>query len=319
MLGPFLDLLEGTPELAAQAQSLRFVFCAGEALSAVDVRRFGRIFRDFESAPLLANLYGPTEATVFVSHFDCPADPQQQLARVPIGRPTGNTGLYVLDSHDRLQPIGVPGELCISGAGVARGYLDRPGLTAERFVPHPHAGIAEGIPAGARMYRTGDLCRYAPDGTVEWLGRLDFQVKVRGFRVELEEISTALLTHPRVAEAVVVMRQDEADRPGRLAAYYVPTSGPELTWSELRSWLRRTLPDHMVPEVFTALDTLPLLPSGKVDRKALPVLAPTRPALETSYVAPRTPLEQVIAGIWQDVLRLDQVGVEDHFFDLGVA
>jgi amino acid adenylation domain-containing protein len=317
MFGAFLDVLEDTPELIAETESLRFVFCAGEELSPALAARFGRIYRHVESPPLLANLYGPTETTVYVSYFDCPAGQQEPLTRVPIGRPSDNTGLYVLDAHDRIQPIGVPGELCIFGASAARGYLDRPGLTAERFAPHPYAGMFPGIPAGARMYRSGDLCRYAPDGAVEWLGRLDFQVKVRGFRIELGEITTALRAHPRVADAIVVVRTDEPDRPGRLVAYYVPTDGPEPTWSELRSFLRRTLPAHMVPEAFATLAALPLSPNGKTDPRALPMIASVRPALETGYLAPRNALEQVITDIWLGVLQLDQVGIEDDFFDLG--
>ncbi|MEW2399430.1 amino acid adenylation domain-containing protein [Streptomyces sp. NPDC046862] len=305
MFGPFLDLLESDPALVAHAASLRYVFCAGEALPVEHVRRFHRVFG--AAGPLLANLYGPTEITVYASAFDCPDGVQ----RVPIGTPCDNTGLYVLDRYGRPQPIGIPGELCIGGEGVTRGYLDRPALTAERFVPHPLAGTRPEIPAGARLYRTGDLARHNADGTVEWRGRLDNQVKVRGFRVELGEITVALRTHPQIAEAVVVLRD------GRLAAYYVPTAGPDPTVTELRAFLRRTLPDPMIPDSFTGLSALPLSANGKADTSALPEPDGARPALGSVYRPPATALEKVVAGIWTDVLRVDPIGVQDDFFDLG--
>ncbi|MEO5877358.1 MAG: amino acid adenylation domain-containing protein, partial [Streptosporangiaceae bacterium] len=307
MFGPFLELLEADPELAADAASLRQIFCAGEALPIEQVRRFHRVFDG--SATKLVNLYGPTETSVWNSSFDC----APETTRVLIGRPRDNTGFYLLDSHGRLQPVGVPGELCISGESITRGYLDRPGLTADRYVPHPFAGT-HGVPPGARMYRTGDLARFTSDGSVEWIGRLDLQVKVRGFRVELGEITAALRAHPAVGSAVVVLRE------GRLAAYY--TGGaeltvPELTVTELRGFLRRTLPDHMVPESFTPLGVLPVTTSGKVDTAALPEPDGSRPVLGTAYVAPGTPLEKVVAGIWAEVLRVDRAGAQDDFFDLG--
>lgn len=320
MLGPFLDLLAADQELVNRAASLRYVLCAGEDLPTALVERFDRAFSGSAAPPMLANLYGPTEATVYASAFDCPPGGRPgsgRAPRTPIGTPLDNVGLYVLDPADRVQPVGVPGELGISGTGLARGYLGRPGLTAERFVPNPYAGVAPGVPAGSRMYRTGDLCRYTPTGAVEWLGRLDFQVKVRGFRVEPGEISAALAAHPRVVEAVVVPRQDGPDGSGRLVAYYVATAGAEPTWSELRAFLRRTLPEHMMPEAFVALEVLPLSPNGKIDRKALPAPTRTRPVLDAGFVAPRTSLEQVVAEVWLGVLQVGRVGVEDDFFDLG--
>jgi len=330
MLGPFLDLLGSDPDLVARAASLRYVLCAGEELPAAHVRRFGQVFAVASRPPLLANLYGPTEATVYASGFDCPPasgapgtgprsgapGAEGQATRVPIGAPLHNTQLHVLDAHDRVQAPGVPGELAISGAGLAHGYLRRPALTAERFVPHPYAGIAPGVPAGARMYRTGDVCRRTASGALEWLGRLDDQVKVRGFRVELGEVRAALAAHPQVAQAVVVQARG-GDRPGSLVAYHVPAPGPQPSASELRRFLLRTLPNAMVPATFVALEALPLSPSGKVDVRALPEPGSARPSLQAQYVAPRSALERVVAGTWADVLRLDRIGVHDDFFDLG--
>ncbi|GAA2736441.1 amino acid adenylation domain-containing protein [Actinocorallia aurantiaca] len=299
MFGPFLDVLEKDPALASAVAGLRYVFCAGEALPVEHVHRFHRLF----TGTALANLYGPTEATVYASGADCAPG----TARVLIGAACDNTGLYVLDRHDRPQPVGIPGELCVGGAGVARGYLGRPALTAERFVPHPRAGTG-GVPAGARLYRTGDLARFAPGGEVEWLGRLDHQVKVRGFRVELGEVAAALRAHPDIGSAVVVHRD------GALAAYH---TGTGLTVTELRAFLRRTLPDAMVPESLTALPALPLSANGKVDLAALPEPDGARPVLATAYVEPGTPLERIVAGLWEDALRVDRIGARDDFFDLG--
>jgi amino acid adenylation domain-containing protein len=251
---------------------------------------------------VLSNNYGPTECTVVATSGVVEAEG----VRTPsIGGPIENTRVYVLDAGLRPLPAGVPGELCIGGAQVARGYLNRPALTAERFVPDPYAAEP-----GARLYRSGDRVRWLPDGTVEYLGRLDEQVKVRGFRIELSEIEAALRQAPGVADCAVLAREDETgDR--RLAAYVV--GGVEA--EALREHLRRTLPEHMVPSAFVSLDALPLTANGKLDRKALP--APDFASAEDRYVAPRTPVEEVLAGIWAEVLRLERVGVEDGFFELG--
>jgi amino acid adenylation domain-containing protein len=317
MLGPFLDLLESDPRQAARAAGLRYVLCAGEELSADLTRRFAGVFAAAPRRPLLANLYGPTEATVYASAFDIPPEAGPVGPRVPIGTAVDGVGLLVVDPAGRVQPDGVPGELLLSGAGLATGYRGRPGLTAERFVPHPYAGVTPGVPPGARAYRTGDLCRRTPGGALEWLGRLDFQVKVRGFRIETGEVAAALVALPRVADAVVVHRREDRDPAGLLVGYVVATPGPEPTWSELRSGLRETLPEHMVPGAFVVLDALPLFPNGKVDRAVLPAPAPVRPELATGFVAPQTALEQVVAEVWTTVLHLDRVGAEDDFFDLG--
>ena len=229
---------------------------------------------------------------------------------VPIGRPISNTRVYVLDRHRQPVPVGVYGELYIAGDGLAREYLNQPQLTAERFVPDPFDATP-----GARLYRTGDLVRYRTDGNIEFLGRLDNQVKVRGFRIELGEIEAALRQQALVREAVVVVREDE---PGdkRLVAYIVADGAAADVVDSLRTQLRSSLPDYMVPSAFVVLETLPLTPNGKVDRKALP--APERESqVGAEYVAPGNGLEQELAAVWQEVLRMEKVGVDDNFFDLG--
>ncbi|HEX2642744.1 MAG TPA: amino acid adenylation domain-containing protein, partial [Thermoanaerobaculia bacterium] len=282
--------------------SLRQILVGGEALTPE--------LRDRMLARLpvpLDNLYGPTEVTIDTSRWVCA--PGQEPHRVPIGRPIGNSRLYVVDPEMRPMPLGVAGELLVGGAGVTRGYLRRPGLTAGRFIPDPF-----GDQPGERLYRTGDLVRWLPDGSLDFLGRLDHQVKVRGFRIELGEIETALAALPGVQQAVVVVREERPEggaRDPRLVAYVVGDIAAE----ELRRALRERLPDYMVPAAFVRLPALPLMTNGKVDRKALP--APERQASQESYVAPRTPVEEVLAGIWSELLGLDQVGADDAFFDLG--
>ena len=224
---------------------------------------------------------------------------------MPIGRPIANTQLYVLDEGLEPVPIGVSGELYIGGAGLARGYLKRAGLTAQRFIANPFG-------EGERLYCTGDLARYRADGNLEFIGRRDDQVKVRGYRIELGEVESALLSHAAVSQAVVVARQEEEGEK-RLIAYYVASEALEV--SELRAHLKHQLPEYMVPGMWVQLQVLPLTPSGKIDRKALP--APEGRPQIGGYVAPRTPLEQTLARIWAEVLHLEQVGVEDNFFELG--
>ncbi|MGZ3460106.1 MAG: condensation domain-containing protein, partial [Archangium sp.] len=228
---------------------------------------------------------------------------------VPIGRPISNTQVYILDRHLQPLPPGVPGELFISGDGLARGYLGSSSLTAERFLPNPFSSTP-----GARMYRTGDLARHRQDGVLEFLGRIDNQVKVRGFRIELSEVESALLFHPSVREAVVVAREDS---PGlkRLVAY-VTGESQALGSEALRAFLKQRLPEYMVPSAFVHLEALPLTSNGKVDRKALP--APdSRPELAQQFVAPRDDVEQKLASLWTEVLRLERVGIHDNFFELG--
>ena len=254
------------------------------------------------------NMYGPTETTIWSAvHAVDRVD-----AAVPLGRPLANQAIYILDRRQHLLPVGVPGELVIGGKGVVRGYLHRPELTAERFLPHPFHGAA-----GGRVYRTGDLARLRPDGTVEFLGRLDHQVKVRGYRIELGEIEAALLASPAVREAVVMAREDV---PGdlRLVAYLVPAAGQPINAAELREQLREKLPDFMLPAHFVAIDAMPQTPNGKIDRKGLPAPDVAQaPAAEAAFVAPTSDLEETIAKVWKDVLKLPQVGTRDNFFDLG--
>jgi len=229
----------------------------------------------------------------------------------PIGRPINNFQLYILDANWQAVPIGVAGELCVGGVGLARGYLARPDLTADKFIPDPF-----GRESGARLYRTGDLVRYLPDGNVEFLGRIDHQVKVRGFRIELGEIEAALGGHPHVADVVVLAREDVAGDK-RLAAYLIAKPETELKVGELRNYLRERLPEYMVPSFFIMLAEFPLTPNNKVDRKALPAPDQSRPDLESEYVEPRTETEKKLAAIVAQLLTIEKVGVYDSFFDLG--
>ncbi len=251
------------------------------------------------------NGYGPTETTVWSTFYELKAP----VGRILIGHPVANTDLYVLDARMRPVPIGVVGELFVGGAGVTYGYHDRPELTRERFVPDPFRGGA------ARMYKTGDLVRLMPDGNLECLGRNDNQVKLRGFRIELGEVENALGQHDSVKQTAVIVRED---RPGdtRLVGYVVFDAGKSATDAELRAHLKKTLPDYMVPQNLARLDTMPLTPSGKIDRKRLPQPeAGVTPA--ESFVAPRTDTEKMLAGLWQEILAIGRVGVEDDFFALG--
>jgi amino acid adenylation domain-containing protein/non-ribosomal peptide synthase protein (TIGR01720 family) len=276
---------------------LRYLLSGGEALSTRHVRR---ALQHLGSCRLI-NGYGPTEATTFSTCH--PVRAQDADGRIPIGRPISNAEVYVLDPRLEPAPVGVPGELYIGGAGLARGYLGRPAFTAERFVPNPFA-------VGERLYRTGDLVCWRPDGTLDFLGRLDTQVKIRGFRIEPGEIETALLAHPGISRAAVVVRQDTGDR--RLVAYVVGETAADT--AGLRRHLQRSLPDYMMPAVFVALDHLPLTANGKLDQKALP--APDQHGA-LDHVAPRTPAEELLATIWREVLKRDRVGIDDNFFELG--
>jgi surfactin family lipopeptide synthetase C len=287
-------------------RSLQQLLAGGDVLSVPHSRRVLEEIRE----GLLINGYGPTENTTFTCCYSA-TDVDQIGSTVPIGRPVANTIVYVLDRNLNPVPFGIPGELFVGGDGLARGYINRPHLTAEKFIPNPF-----GEEPGGRLYRTGDLVRYLPDGNIEFLGRIDHQVKIRGFRVELGEIETALGRHPAVGKTVVLAREHE---PGnkRLVAYVVPTQGQAVAAGELRGFLKERLPGYMVPSVFVTLDALPLTPNGKVDRQVLPEPDGLRPELTAGYVAPQTEAEQMIAGVWQDVLQVEKVGIYDNFFDLG--
>ncbi|HEX7314137.1 MAG TPA: amino acid adenylation domain-containing protein [Pyrinomonadaceae bacterium] len=286
---------------------LRQLLIGGEALSTGHVRRALELLPGVR----LVNGYGPTESTTFTCCHEIGDGGEWGAAGVPIGRPIENTRVYVLDGRGEPVPVGVSGELLIGGEGLARGYLNRPGLTAERFIPDPFSGEA-----GARLYRSGDLARWRADGALEYLGRADEQVKLRGFRIEPGEVEAALRRHAGVADAAVIVREDEpGDR--RLVAYFVTNREGAADEAELREYLKGKLPEYMVPSHVVPLDELPLTASGKTDRRALQALAPPEAPRRDSFVAPRDALEQQLADIWEEVLRAGRVGVHDNFFDLG--
>ncbi|HZF37248.1 MAG TPA: amino acid adenylation domain-containing protein, partial [Blastocatellia bacterium] len=282
---------------------LRRVVCSGEALPAELLHRFYA-----SSSASLNNLYGPTEAAVEVTYWPCPREHRDTI--LPIGRPIANTQIYLLDEGLQSAPVGLPGELCIGGVSLARGYLDQPGLTAEKFIPDPF-----GATPGARVYRTGDLARFQPDGQIEYLGRSDHQVKVRGFRIEMGEIEAALNEHPGVNQSIVTARE-EVRGDVRLVAYIIPT-GETIGVAELRRFLHERLPDYMTPSAFITLTAWPLTHSGKIDRRALPAPDLNGAGHEGEKVAPRSPLEAEVASIWGEALGLARVGVYDNFFELG--
>ncbi|MFE5588384.1 amino acid adenylation domain-containing protein, partial [Kitasatospora sp. NPDC056531] len=296
-------LAEAVEEAGLELPDLRLVAQAGEAM------RLGGAVRRFQACRpgrVLHNHYGPAETHV-ITAYPLPADAAHCPVPVPIGRPIANCRVYVLDSFLRPVAPGVLGELYLAGAGLARGYLNRPGLTAGRFVADPFG------PAGSRMYRTGDLVRWRADGELEFAGRVDHQVKVRGFRIEPGEIEAELTAHPGLARVAVLARED---KPGetRIVAYVVPSAHSPATAAALASYLRDRLPDYLVPSAFVLLDTLPLTPNGKLDRAALPAPEPTG---ATGARAPRTPQEQILCELFAEVLGLARAGVDDDFFDLG--
>jgi len=290
----------------AQAEGMARAFIiGGENLLAESLG----LWRGLASPPRLINEYGPTETVVGCCVYEVkPEDPR--MGPVPIGHPIANTQLYVLDEHLQPVPPGEMGELYIGGAGVARGYLNRPQLTAERFLPDPFSGTP-----GTRLYKTGDLARHRTDGTLEYLGRIDDQVKIHGYRIELGEVEAALASQPQLKSGAVVAREDDNGNK-QLVAYVVAHTGAALSIDELRASLKKTLPIYMVPARFVPLDALPLTPNGKVDRKALP-----SPATETADVgkggAPTSDTQKAVAAMWQEILNIDSIGIDEDFFDLG--
>ena len=296
----------------APGLSLRLVVFGGEALDVADLASW--FARHGDRSPELVNMYGITETTVHVTYRQLrksdAAGPRRSGAS-PIGLPIPDLEVHLLDSDLQPVPAGTPGELFVGGAGVSRGYLDRPALTAERFVPDPF-----GTRPGARLYRSGDLAAALPDGELAYLGRIDQQVKIRGFRIELGEIEAALLDHPRVKEAAVLARQDLPGEP-RLVAYMALEGKGCAATSDLRHHLGRTLPEHMIPATFVVMAALPLTVNGKIDRRALPAPDGARPQLDVVFKAPSDPVEEEIAGICAELLGLERLGVHDDLFDLG--
>jgi amino acid adenylation domain-containing protein len=298
-----VDEVKGpSPSLA-----LRLIIFGGEALDFKSLKPWFE--RHGDQKPRLVNMYGITETTVHVTYR--PIDAADLFGGSMIGIPIPDLQVYLLDEQGHSVPFGVPGEICVGGAGVGRGYLNRPELTAEKFIADPFSSKP-----GARLYKTGDLARYLPDGNLEFLGRIDQQVKIRGFRIELGEIEAVLNGHPAVRESVVIAREDV---PGEkiLAAYLVVRQEPAPTATELREFLLKKLPDYMVPAAFVKLEKLPLTPNGKIDRKALPVPDENRLGLGVQFVAPRTPTEVALAKIWCELLGVNQIGIHENYFELG--
>jgi amino acid adenylation domain-containing protein len=300
MLSAFLEEVASIED--DHLSSVRRVFASGEALSADQVTRFGQtLYR--RHATRLINLYGPTEATVDVSYYEC--DFTHIPASIPIGKPIANTGLYVMGLHNQLCPPGVPGELCIGGVGLARGYMNDAQLTSEKFVANPY------LPS-ERVYRTGDLARWLPDGNIEFMGRIDNQLKIRGYRIELGEIESWLSTYNYIESAVVLAREHEGDK--YLVCYYV--SAEALSPAELREYLSEHLSDYMIPALYVRIDNIPLTANGKIDRKKLPDLQFT---VNGDYLAPSNEVEEELVKIWSEVLKIEKekISVNRSFFELG--
>ncbi|MBD2016421.1 amino acid adenylation domain-containing protein [Microcoleus sp. FACHB-53] len=307
----FQQIVRDVPHAFA---SLRYLLFGGESVDPRWVRKVQK-----KGAPQqLIHVYGPTEGTTFSSFYQV-QDVSEEATSIPIGRPITNTQIYLLDEQLQPVPIGIPGELYISGDGLARGYLNRPELTSQRFIPRaPFMGaLTMGAQPGTRLYKTGDLARYRADGNIEFLGRIDNQVKIRGFRIELGEIESVLNQHPAVREAVVIVQQDVPDDK-HLVAYIVfneQVNNPKS--SELRQFLNEKLPQYMVPSAYVMLDSLPLTPNGKVNRRLLPEVDTFNLDTEQNYVAPGTGIEEELARIWRQILGKQQVGIYDNFFELG--
>ena len=291
--------------------ALRWVIFGGEALEIQSLKpwftRYG-----YES-PRLVNMYGITETTVHVTYRPITEDDLRLGAGSVIGCPIPDLQLYLLDEHRQLVTVGVPGEIYVGGAGLAHGYLNRPDLTAKAFIVNPLSNDPK-----AQLYKTGDLARYLPNGDLEYLGRIDHQVKIRGFRIEIGEIEREIAQHPEVREIVVLAQQEETGEK-QLVAYVVPHQNSNYISNQLRSFLEQRLPDYMVPSAFVLLESMPLTVNGKVDRQKLPAPSRERPQLEQAYIAPQTDLEQLLAGILSELLKIDGVGIDDNFFDLGAT
>ncbi len=300
----FNTIIAEAPEALVGVKEL---LTGGEALSITHIQKAQELLPETQ----LINGYGPTESTTFTCCYRIPRPLDANLNSIPIGRPIGNTQVYILDSYLQPVPVGVMGELYIGGDGLAQGYLNRPDLTEERFVAHPFSPDPT-----ARLYRTGDQVRYLPNGAIEFVGRKDDQIKIRGYRIELGEIETVLGQHESVRDVVVIMREDT---PGDkyLAAYVTPQGNIQPNATQLKDYLKQQLSDYMVPAAIVVLDKIPLTPNGKADRRTLPIPAKGRDSLQENFVAPNTATEKVLAEIWCDVLNLERIGIQDNFFDLG--
>ncbi|MEO5573838.1 MAG: amino acid adenylation domain-containing protein, partial [Gammaproteobacteria bacterium] len=305
----FRQLSHAEERIGQKSLALRYIIFGGEALELQSLKPW--VERHGDQSPRLINMYGITETTVHVTYRPISTDDIMANAGSVIGQAISDLQVLILDAQRQPTPIGVAGELHIGGAGLARAYLNRPELTAEKFITDPFSENPQ-----ARLYKTGDLARYLSDGDIEYLGRLDNQVKLRGFRIELGEIEVVLKQHPRVRDSVVMLREF-ASGDHRLVAYVVGKQSLAPSHDELRSYLDGKLPDYMVPAAFVWLATLPVTSNGKVDRKALPMPDIARPELASNFVAPRNPVEQSLAQIWSQVLAIDRVGMHDNFFALG--
>ncbi|MCC5621781.1 non-ribosomal peptide synthetase [Nostoc sp. CHAB 5715] len=302
----FSQLIQAEESLETRNKlSLRLVIFGGEALQIESLRPWFK--RHGDQSPQLVNMYGITETTVHVTYRLITMVDLEVASGSVIGRPIPDLQVYLLNKYRQPVPIGVPGEMYIGGAGVTRGYLNRPELTALRFIPNPFSNKPN-----ARLYKSGDLARYLLNGDIEYLGRIDHQVKIRGFRIELGEIEAVITQHPAVRETVVVSADVQS-----LVAYIVPHSEQTLAITELRHFLESKLPNYMVPGAFVMLEALPLTPNGKIDRKALPAPDTARPQLEAVYQPPQTEVEKTLANLWQEVLHVEDVGIHDNFFELG--
>ncbi len=285
---------------------IKQLLIGGESLSINHVRRALELL----PATKIINGYGPSECTVFTCCYPIHEKLAENINSLPIGKPIGDRTVYILDTHLNRVPVGVPGELYIGGASVARGYLNQPKLTRERFISNPFEEAG-----GGKLYKTGDLVRRLPDGNLEFIGRIDNQVKIRGFRIELAEIEAVLIQYPDIKQAVVMAREDEPGQ--KLLVAYLVAQNNVLTPSSLRNFLKSKLPDYMIPAAFVFLENLPLTPNGKINRRALPIPDHTQRNLEIDFVPPSTDTEKELATIWTEVLKLPQIGINDNFFELG--
>jgi tyrocidine synthetase III len=298
MLAVFMNMFN-VSEMTA-LNKLRYVFVAGEAVT----RKLVEKFYSLTEGVTFENIYGPTELTIYATGYSI-GDLQDEI-NVPIGKPLSNIRAYIVDRNNKLMPVGIPGELCVAGTCLARGYLKRPELNEEKFVANPFA-------PGERMYKTGDLVRWQPDGNIEYLGRIDHQVKIRGFRIELGEIENRLQSHEAIKEAVVVTKEGKEDSK-YLCGYIVAQE--ELNITEIKEYLAKELPEYMIPTYIIQLEKIPLTSSGKADRKALPDPDGSM-TTRTEYEAPRNDIEKILVEIWQEVLEIKNIGINDNFFALG--